>query len=141
MTCRNPGPILLLLAVAIPGCIASNVLDEDRRHVVAPNELVFSPAVELALPGFYESTDVTGEVAASLRKVYYLFAGDGTYTAAALLDDGGTLAFQTLRGTWSIGASGLVLDGGDPVPVFVAEGHVRFTAPGGVLTLRRSTLP
>lgn len=133
--------MLLPLAAALPGCIASNVLDKEQRQVTAADELVFAPAVELDLPGFYESTDVSGEVAASLRRVYYLFAGDGTYTAAALVDDGGTLAFQTLSGTWSLGATGLVLDGSDPVPVSVAEGHVRFAAPGGVLTLRRSSLP
>lgn len=138
---RAVGRFALLALVGVPGCIASNVLDADRRMVQGEAVRNWQPApADLQLAGFYESTDVTGDVAASLRRVYYHFAADGTYTAAALIDEGGLLRFQTLSGTWALANGCLELDGAEPVPVAIAGDQVRFAAPGGALTLRRSNL-
>lgn len=123
------------------GCIGSNVLAHEQR-LVAPvvAELQFAPAPALPLAGLYESVLITGEVALALRKVYYVFQGDGTYTAAALVESDGQSAFQTLSGTWRSLDAGLELDGKEPVPLEQAPGHVRITAPNGSLVLRAETL-
>ena len=131
------------------GCIGSNVLAHEQR-LVAPvvAELQFAPAPALPLAGLYESVLITGEVALALRKVYYVFQGDGTRTAtltcddtaAALVESDGQSAFQTLSGTWRSLDAGLELDGKEPVPLEQAPGHVRITAPNGSLVLRAETL-
>ena len=90
---------LLLLCSA--GCIASNVVAPDERMVVEPlAERVFEPAPTRQLEGLFESCDIQGDAAVSLRKIYYLFSLDGTYTAAALAEVAGKFSFQTLDGIW-----------------------------------------
>jgi hypothetical protein len=128
-------------AVALAGCIPSNVVAVDQRMVVADlGQLQFAPAPALQLAGLYESVAITGDAAVALRKVYYLFVDDGTYTAAALAEIDGKPAFQTLSGTWSSTASGLSLDGAEPVVLEQAPEHLRITAPNGALVLRWSPL-
>ena len=135
------GARLAALALALPGCIPSNVVaTEDRMVATDLADAAFEPAPGLLLEGLYESVDIRGEAAASLRKIYYLFAPDGTYTAAALGQDGALYAFQTLSGTWHHGAAGLVLDGGEPVTLEAAGDLVRLTAPTGVLVMQRRAL-
>ncbi|MBL8733801.1 MAG: hypothetical protein JNN13_15630 [Planctomycetes bacterium] len=140
----NPArlPVLLLLAcVGLPGCIASNVVAaKDRQVVVAAAELPWQPAPSAALDGLYESVDVRGDAAVSLRKVYYVFQQDGSYTGAALTEVEGCFRFQTLAGTWRCGADGLSLDDAPPVQLDAAPDHLRITAPTGVLVLRRGSL-
>ena len=124
------------LAPLFTGCIASNVVAPEQRMVVEDlAELQWKAAPGLQLQGLYESVDIRGDAAASLRKVYYLFADDGTYTAAALTEAGGTYAFQTLSGTWRSDQLGLSLDGGDPVVLEQAQAHLRILAPNGELVL------
>lgn len=138
-------PFVLALAGALlplGGCIPSNVVArQDRLVVPAVAELRFAPAREPALAGFWEAIEITGDAALTLRKVYYLFAADGSYTAAALGERDGVPAFQVLNGTWAASAAGLVLDGAAPVPLEEAPGHLRLTAPTGALVLRRGDLP
>jgi hypothetical protein len=130
-------------AVALGGlllsaCIASNVVATQDRLVERPlAELAFAPALELRLAGLWASIEITGDAAVSLRKVYYWFAADGTYTAAALADGDAGLTFQTLGGTWATSADGLSLDGAPPVRLEQAPDHLRITAPNGGLVLRR----
>lgn len=122
------------------GCIASNVVAvADREVPVAPAALAFAPATTVP-DGLYESVDLTGDAAASLRGIWYLFRADGTYTAAALADVDGALSFQTLAGTWQATADGLVLDGASPVRLEQAQHHLRLTAPNGAVVLRRRSL-
>ena len=132
---------LLLLPLAIaPGCIPSNVVARDDRMVTtALEDLRFEPAGELALDGLWSSVAISGDAALSLRKVYYVFLPGGAYTAAALVDDGSAPAFQTLTGTFAVSAAGIVFDGAEPVPLEVAPGYLRITAPTGALVLRRET--
>ncbi|MEO6595913.1 MAG: hypothetical protein ABIP94_14265 [Planctomycetota bacterium] len=131
----------LLLAGTWPGCIASNVVaTQDRAVVCDAADLAFEPVGSVVLEGLYESIDIRGEAAVSLRKVYYLFAADGTYTAAALTEVDGVPSFQTLNGVWDSTSAGLALDGRAPVLLERAPEHLRLTAPKGVLVLRRGTL-
>ncbi len=82
------------------GCIAGNVVATKDRLVVPNADLQWTPAPDLRLDGLYESIEIRGDAAVSLRKAYYLFAADGTYTAAALTEANGVPSFQTLNGTW-----------------------------------------
>lgn len=129
----------LCLAAGLPcGCVPSNVVATEQRMVASdPAELTFEPAVELQLDGLWASVEIRGQAAATLRKVYYLFATDGTYTAAALTEADGAFAFQTLNGTWRNDSAGLVLDGAEPVRIERAENHLRLSTDNGVLVLRR----
>ncbi|HEU4419572.1 MAG TPA: hypothetical protein VFT55_11580 [Planctomycetota bacterium] len=132
---------LLAAATTWPGCIASNVVATEDRLVVQPaKDLAFTPAHDLAPAGLYESVEISGDAAMSLRKVYYLFMPDGTYTAAALTETSTGPSFQTLNGTWTSTAAGLSLDAGEPVPIELAPGHLRITAKNGVLVLRSGSL-
>lgn len=132
---RGPWPALLL---AVGGCIASNVVAPEQRLVVDdPAQLEFAPADGQPLDGLYASIDLRGAAAAALRKIYYRFAADGTYTAAALSEVDGRYAFETLSGIWALAGDQLVLDDGDAVRLERAPQHLRITAPNGVLVLRR----
>lgn len=131
--------VALGAAAVLAGCIGSNVITAEQR-MAALAEPVFAPAGALQLEGLYASVDVQGEVAAQLRKVYYVFLPDGSYTGAALVDSGGALAFQTLTGRFAVTAAGLVLDGAEPAPLLVAGELLRIEAPGGALVLRREVL-
>jgi hypothetical protein len=129
---------LLLLATS---CIASNVVAPEQRMVAEPlQERVFEPAPTLRLDGLFESVDIQGDAAASLRKIYYLFSADGTYTAAALAEVAGSYSFQTLSGTWQNDAAGLVLDGGNPVKLEQSGDYLRLVAAGGLVVLVRKEL-
>jgi len=128
----------LLLCLLGASCIPSNVVAVEERMVVDDlAALEWAPAADAAPDGLYETVEITGEAAASLRKVYYLFLADGTYTAAALTEAGGEYAFQTIGGTWSAGPEGLALDGGDPVLLERAGDHIRISAPTGTVVMLR----
>lgn len=132
---------LLACAAACSGCIASNVVATEDRLVPQPlAALPFAPAPDLRLDGLYESVEITGDAAVSLRRIYYLFRDDGSYTAAALAEGDGAATFQTLSGTWHTTAAGLSLDGAEPVRLEQAGQHLRLTAPNGAVVLRRSVL-
>lgn len=132
---------VLLLFGALPGCIASNVVAvKDRQVVVAAEDLPWQPATSVALDGLYESLEVRGDVATTLRKVYYVFQADGSYTGAALVEADGAFRFQTLVGTWRVVDGGLSLDEGPVVRLDAAPEHLRITAANGVLVLRRGIL-
>jgi len=131
-----------LAFVVLAGCYASNVVAPEQRLVAADvAQLVWQPADASSLDGYFVSVDLQGEAAASLRCVYYVFVPGGRYTGAALADVDGELSFQTLRGTWQLGPDGLALDDTAPVRCEQAPGHLRLTAPNGVVVLRRERLP
>ncbi|MFT7535118.1 MAG: hypothetical protein ACI85K_001069 [Hyphomicrobiaceae bacterium] len=129
---------LLLLST---GCIASNVVTPGERMVAGlQQQRVFESAPTLQLDGLFESVDIQGDAAASLRKIYYLFSSDGSYTAAALAEVAGKYSFQTLDGTWQNDAAGLVLDGGDPVTLEQSGNYLRLLAASGLVVLVRKEL-
>jgi hypothetical protein len=126
---------------ALGGCIASNVVAVDDRLVERPiASMPFAPAPSFPFDGLWESVEITGDAAIALRRIWYVFVGDGTYTAAALGDVDGRPTFQTLNGTWSTGPDGLSLDGAAPVRLERAGDHVRITAATGVVVLRKGLL-
>jgi len=133
--------VVLAALLGPTACIPSNVVArQDRLVTTAVDDLQFAPAGEFVPNGLYESVAITGDAALSLRKVYYLFAADGRYTAAALVEDAGGLAFQTLSGTWRSAQGSLQLDDGDVVRAEVCDEHLRLSAPSGVLVLRAGAL-
>lgn len=138
MSARRVASTLLLLLLLGSGCIPSNVVAREQRMVVDDTSaLDWQPANGVALQGLYETVDVRGEVAASLRKIYYRFAEDGTYTAAALIESAGAFQFQTIDGTWRANEDGLVLDDGEPVQLDRADGgFLRIRTATGTLVLQ-----
>lgn len=141
MSARRTALGLLAVLPLVAGCIASNVVAVADREVVAgATQLPFQPAGVLVLDGLYESIDIQGDAAVSLRKIWYLFSPGGAYTGAALADVDGVPSFQTLHGTWQVGAAGLSLDGQDPVPLEAAPDHLRLSAPNGTVVLARRPL-
>ena len=131
----------VLLATVPFGCIASSVVAPEQRLVAEErSQLAFSPAAANDVVGFHESVDIQGDAAVSLRRIWYVVLADGAYTGAALAEVDGQLAFQTLTGTWALGPAGLVLDGAAAVPCESAPGHLRLSAPGGAVVLRRGAL-
>lgn len=141
---RHRSPIrALVLAVilVLPGCYASNVVArQDRAVQLDAAELQFGPVTATDVPGLYASVAIEGEAAVSLRQIYYWFGDGGSYSGAALVDDGSGLSFQTLAGTWRLVDGRLQLDDAAPVEVEVAPGHLRLGAEGGVVVLQRTTL-
>ncbi|MCA8951669.1 MAG: hypothetical protein KDE27_19330 [Planctomycetes bacterium] len=131
----------VLAAFTAAGCVPSNVVARsDRMVATAVDELEFGPADALRLDGFWVTERVTGEVAVALRWVGYWFADDGSYTAAAMIQIGDGVEFQTRNGTWQLGPDGLALDGAAPVTTELAGDFVRLTTPDGQLVLRRERL-
>jgi hypothetical protein len=132
---------LLLLVALMPACIAPSVVDSTGRDVEAVDiALEWRPATNEDFDGFFESTSIEGEAAASLGRIYYHFARRGTYTGAALVIGEGEPTFQTLTGQWTLAASGLDLGDGVYVRASAAQGHLRLASEGGVVTLERRAI-
>lgn len=129
----------LILALAAGGsCIQPSSLGREARRVVAaPSEVAWRPARAEDLRGLYESISIEGEQATLLWKLYYYFAGDGTYTGAALVLGGPQPEFETLTGAWTLDERGLELGDGQAVRASAAEDLLRLEAEGGSAILRR----
>ena len=143
MTVAGPGPrgaiVFTLALLSTAACTESKKLDaKDRAAVVAPEAVAWRPAAREDVLGYFESERITGEAAASVRRVYYSFAADGTYTGAALVQDGARAAFQTLSGRWTLAGQALSL-GSDAAPAraFAAPDRLRLDSDGGVAYFRR----
>ena len=135
MSSKSLGIALVLLASS---CIAPSVMEPAQRgqHLVA-TDLEWSVAAQADLPGTYVSTELSGPLAAVLRKVVYLFESGGTYTGAGLVDDDPP-HFEVMTGRWTLDAGSLVLDGGPPASIEVAQdGSLRLSGEEGSVVLRR----
>ena len=126
-----------MLALAT-SCIAPSVVaHEDRALPLEGEDVVWLPATSADVPGTYVSTEITGPLAASLRKVVYLFESEGTYTGAGLIDDDPP-HFEVIGGSWQMDADGLHLDGSTAATVEVTEdGSLRLSGEEGRVILRR----
>lgn len=127
----------LMIAPSLAGCASSVVAREERGVRIAVEALEWRTTTAADVPGTYVSTELRGPLAASLRKLVYLFLPDGTYTGAALLDDGAP-HFEVVTGTWAVEAGLLRLDGGPPGTLEAAEdGSLRLAGDEGVVLLRK----
>jgi len=127
-----------LLALSSVACISPSVVETgDRATKLTADQLEWNEPNELDVPGTYVSIEITGQLAAVLRKVVYLFEGDGTYTGAGLVD-GAPPHFEVISGTWQLQGSELYLDDAPPASLQVAgDGTLRFSGAEGSVTLRR----
>ena len=130
--------VLLALFGGASGCIIpSNVVaPEDRGVQTAENELVWGPASEGDISGFYASESIDGPMAGVLLRVFYLFGSEGAYTGAALID-GSPPSFQVLSGSWSFADGSLQLDDADPARAERAGNRLRLSGPDGQIILVR----
>ena len=129
---------VLALATA---CVHAQVMAKDDRAVDAhASERSWRPAEPGDVHGLYESVSIEGEAAASLWRIYYHFAEDGTYTGAALTLGGAQPEFQTLSGTWSIADSTIEFDAATRARAEVAGDELRLETEGGVVVLRRTAI-
>lgn len=126
---------------ATSACISPSVVASSGRAVaVEERALEWRAASAADVVGFFESERITGDVAASLSRVSYVFAADGYYTGAALVLGAEHPEYQTLVGTWRLDGASLVLDDGEPVELAAADQRLRISTPDGVLVLRRAAL-
>ena len=116
-----------------PGCLASSVVPSAERVAIAPKlEQSWRRATVEDLRGFFESLSIEGEAAASVRKLYYHFAADGSFSGAALLQQpDGSLEFATLRGGWTLESGRLQLDDSDPAQASVSAGQLKLDSSSG----------
>jgi hypothetical protein len=125
-------------ALLASACIASSVVESSGRAVApASVELDWRPARGEDLRGLFESVSIEGEAAASLWRVLYVFAEDGSYSGAALVLGAGNPEFQTLSGRWALVGDDLDLGDGQTVRASVAADHLKLESAGGIAILRR----
>lgn len=135
-------PLAWLCLLLSPACIASSVVESAGRAVAPPtSDLDWRPAVREDLRGLFESISIEGEAAASLWKIYYVFAEDGSYSGAALVLGERHLEFQTLSGTWTIEGQVLDLGEGQATRAWTAADHLKLESDGSVAILRRAEVP
>jgi hypothetical protein len=124
--------------LVLAGCYASSVVaPQDRAVVEDLPAAAWRPAAAGDLDGLFTSARIAGDAALSLRFCAYVFATDGRYTGAALVDGDDGPAFQTLSGRWALGEGGLRLDGAPPARCEAAAGWLRLTTGNGSLLLHR----
>jgi len=126
-----------LLAV-LAGCTPSKTVEKGERAALPkPEDAVWRPATREDVVGDFESERVTGAAAASLRRAYYSFAADGTYSGAALVQEDARAVFQVLSGRWSLAKGTLRLEA-DEAKASAAPGLLRLESEGGTVVLRRA---
>jgi hypothetical protein len=132
-------PMLLgLVLAALSSCIASSVVEsQDRARELNLPDQEWLPGSAENLDGVFVSTQITGALAASVRKVVYLFQQSGNYTGAALVESSPP-RFEVIAGEWQMQNGQLLLDGAEPAQLQVAEdGSLRITGETGQVVLRR----
>jgi hypothetical protein len=132
----------LSAASLLSGCIPSNVVaPTDRAVRVDAAAVVWGAGGAADLPGFWRSRELSGAVASAVRRLYYWFEPDGSFTGAALLE-GPPLGFQVLRGTWSVDEQGRLMLGEDAEPAQLekGEGLLRLRGSEGLVVLEREEL-
>jgi hypothetical protein len=131
----------LVLALLASGCYASNVVaPADRAVVVLAPRLAWRAAVAGDLPGFYESTEITGASAGAVLRAYMFLGARGEYSAAALVvgEDHPRFAVIVDDGRWSLEPDGLDLhDGSARLQPFAAEGHLRLVSADATMVFKR----
>jgi len=133
-------PVLIGVLALASACVHARVVAQDDRAVALASEKGWRPAEPADVHGLYESVSIEGEAAATLWRIYYHFADDGTYTGAALTLGAAQPEFQTLSGTWALLDATLVFDSASRATAEVAGDELRLGTEGGVVVLRRAAL-
>lgn len=130
---------VLAVSLGLGACAGSTTIAAKDRAApaVADAPLAWHPARRDDVLGLLASERVTGEAAATLRRVWYVFEADGSYSGAALVLDGGHSVFQTLAGRWSLEDGVLRLDATSARAAAEPGGRVRFDSDGGSVVLAR----
>jgi hypothetical protein len=128
----------LCAALLGASCAGSGTLAQEQRAAALEGEaLAWRPAAAEDVPGVYVSRELTGPLAGYLRKLVYLFEANGSYAGAALVD-ASPPRFEVLGGTWTVDAGRLLLDGGPPALLEIADGGtLRLSGDEGVVVLER----
>jgi hypothetical protein len=130
----------IALSAALWGCACAGsgtLARESRAATPGQPEIAWRPASAPDVPGTYVSRELSGPLAGYLRKLVYLFEADGSYAGAALVDQSPP-RFEVLAGTWTFDGGLLVLDGGPPARLEVADGGaLRLSGDEGVVVLER----
>lgn len=134
--------LMLGATTMMVSCIASSLINSNQRMLqLETTDREWSPPSPTDIAGQFESTEITGEAAGSVLRIYYYFASNGRFTGAALLV--GTLGptFQVLEGRWSLSKGKLSLGpDSDPATVHKSGDLLRLTTSGGRVVLKRVTL-
>jgi hypothetical protein len=131
--------VFALSPLALAACGSSHPLDKTERAVkVAPEAIAWRVAAREDVIGYFESEHITGEAAGSLRRAFYSFASDGTYSGAALVQDAGKATFQVLSGKWKLTAGSLDLGpDSSPAKAYAAPDRLKLDSEGGSAVFRR----
>ena len=131
--------LLAPVSLALAACGTSHPLDKGERAVkAAPEAIAWRVAAREDVVGYFESEHITGEAAGSLRRAFYSFAGDGTYSGAALVQEGGKATFQVLAGKWKLTAGALDLGpDSSPAKAYAAPDRLKLDSEGGTAVFRR----
>ena len=128
-----------LLGLALASCYTSNVLDASERAVREPaGELAWRAATGADFDGLFESVSLDGDVAASVRALWYLFAPDGAWSGAALVSTPEGERFTASHGRFVLRDGQLELETGAPPAAARAAGaQLRLESAAGSVVLRR----
>lgn len=130
---------LLALASAGASCASAPLAPEARAVLDERPSIAWREARLEDFDGLFEAERVEGEAAGALRKLWYHFERDGSYSGAALVFDGEHARFQTLGGRWSLLGDQLDLGSGERARVRAADGWLRVESAHGLALLRRIT--
>jgi len=135
---KVPGWVAVALAILAGSCIAPSVLTKNDRAIsLGVEDITWRAATEADVPGVYVSMEMSGPLAATLRKVVYLFEAEGTYTGAGLIDDDPP-HFEVIGGSWHMEEDGLHLDDAAPATIEAGDdGSLRLSGTEGRIILRR----
>ena len=140
MTVRAPAALAVLLPVALAACgtPSGGIAAGDRAVSAKDVQVVWGKATRADVVGYFESDHVSGEAASSVRRVLYSFADDGTFSGAALVQEGPRATFQVLSGKWTLSGDTLTLGAESaPAKVSAAPGRLKLDSEGGSVTFRR----
>ena len=133
-----PGALAAALLV-LSACTASKPLDpKDRAAAPPPEAVAWHPATREDILGYFESERIAGEAAGALRRAFYAFAADGSYSGAALVQEGSHATFQVLSGRWTLTGQTLSLgEGSTPAKASAAPDRLRLESEGSTAYFRR----
>ena len=132
---------LSILFLGLGSCIPSNIIaPKDREVKFTLDSFHWKPAMKKEIPGLYQSLKIEGPPAEAILKIYYYFDGDGSFTAAALMNTHPP-SFQIQKGSWNYEHKKLLLgEQAAPANLDAWNDYLRIRAKKGSVILHRETL-